>query len=190
MHSTRRVIACLVVLIGLVTAVARIRAEKSKAPAVHAEIMATATQGETQEKPNGGGFRADVGHQFPTPYIDSQVMAAAMAKGANLSPRLSLSHATEYNLRVARGDKDGGAEMHSNETHIIYIIQGDYNYVTGGNIVGAHEISPGQVVGTSIEGGESHHLKKGEILVIPKGTPHWRTEVHGTWIAYLVDLYD
>ena len=34
-----------------------------------------------------------------------------------------------------------------------------------------------QWLGTDIEGGETHHLTKGDVITIPAGTPHWFKEV-------------
>jgi len=35
----------------------------------------------------------------------------------------------------------------------------------------------GELPGTSIEGGDAFHLKKGDVIIVPKGTPHQYTEV-------------
>jgi quercetin dioxygenase-like cupin family protein len=43
--------------------------------------------------------------------------------------------------------------------------------------------------GATIEGGETHHLAKGDVLVIPAGTPHWYKDVEGS-ITYLEVRFD
>lgn len=173
MNSKRRVVACIALLCALVTAVAltRARAQEEKAP----------------QRPNIV-FHTDAQHQIPTTYYDSDAMAAIIEKGGNLSPRLGVSGATEFWIHVAHGDTGGAPEMHAHTTHIIYVIEGDYNYVTGGTITDAKEVAPGEIVGTKMVGGVSHHLKPGQILIIPQGTPHERIENKGHWVAYLVNL--
>ena len=39
-------------------------------------------------------------------------------------------------------------------------------------------------LGAEIQGGESHHVMKGDVVVIPAGTPHWFKEVPTKTIAY------
>jgi quercetin dioxygenase-like cupin family protein len=57
--------------------------------------------------------------------------------------------------------------------------------VTGGNFTGAKTIAPGETRAQKINGGEEHKLTKGDIIVIPKGVPHWFKEIDGTF-DYLV----
>jgi hypothetical protein len=44
--------------------------------------------------------------------------------------------------------------------------------VTGGNIVGAHTIAPGEVRGASIDGGTRQELRAGDVAHVPAGLPH------------------
>jgi quercetin dioxygenase-like cupin family protein len=52
-------------------------------------------------------------------------------------------------------------------------------------MIGGKLTRPGQYLGTEIEGGESHHLTKGDVIVVQAGTPHWFKEVPGV-ISYFV----
>jgi len=47
-------------------------------------------------------------------------------------------------------------------------------------------VGPGQLLGTGIEGGETHHLVKGDVIVIPAGVPHWFKEVRGPLLYFTV----
>jgi hypothetical protein len=40
-------------------------------------------------------------------------------------------------------------------------------------MIGGKESRPNQRLGTGIEGGRVHQLKKGDFIVIPAGVPHW-----------------
>jgi quercetin dioxygenase-like cupin family protein len=44
-------------------------------------------------------------------------------------------------------------------------------------MVGGKQTRPGEWIGTDIEGGEEHHLKKGDVIVVPPNTPHWFKDV-------------
>ena len=56
--------------------------------------------------------------------------------------------------------------------------------MTGGTLVGAKNTAPGQIRPASIEGGQTYHLTKGDVITIPAKTPHWFKEVHSQTIAY------
>ena len=50
--------------------------------------------------------------------------------------------------------------------------------------VGVRDTAPGQRRAPSVEGGEVHHLSKGDVITIPAKTPHWFKEVPTGTIAY------
>ena len=74
--------------------------------------------------------------------------------------------------------------MHEKETDIFYVVEGDATLVTGGTMAGGRQTGPGQMRGTDVQGGQTQHLKKGDVVVIPAGIPHWFKEVSPT-INYL-----
>ena len=77
-----------------------------------------------------------------------------------------------------------GAEMHDKTNHIFIIVEGEATFVTGGTLVGAKNTAPGQIRATSLNGGQTHQLKKGDVITIPAKTPHWWKEVATKTIAY------
>ena len=62
---------------------------------------------------------------------------------------------------------------HDSQTEGYYIVSGGGTMVTGGKLTNAKEISPGQTRADGIQGGQEHHLSKGDVLTIPANTPHW-----------------
>jgi quercetin dioxygenase-like cupin family protein len=48
------------------------------------------------------------------------------------------------------------------------------------------QIVPGEFRDPSIEGGGAFHLKKGDVIIVPKGTPHQYTEVSGASDYFVV----
>jgi len=78
---------------------------------------------------------------------------------------------------AAHRDKPGQVEVHGKETDVIYMIEGETTLVTGGTVVGLRPTRPGQSVGTDVKDGETHHLTKGDVIVVPAGIPHWSKEV-------------
>ena len=71
----------------------------------------------------------------------------------------------------------GQVEVHEKETDIFYIIDGEATFMTGGTMVGGKSTRPNQLLGTDINGGVTHHLTKGDVIVIPAGTPHWFKQI-------------
>ena len=75
-------------------------------------------------------------------------------------------------------------ELHEHTNHIFIIVDGEATFVTGGTMVNAKRTSPDQMTATDIQGGEVHHLTKGDLITIPAKTPHWWKEVPTKTIAY------
>ena len=115
-------------------------------------------------------------------YVDHDKVAAALAKGGPLvtAPDLAVSG--------SHRDKAGQVEVHDKETDVIYVIEGDATFVTGGSMVGGKVTKAGQWLGTDIQGGDSHHLTKGDVIVVPAGVPHWFKEVPHSINYYVVKV--
>lgn len=92
---------------------------------------------------------------------------------------------TSYKVQVGRRVAPGKVEVHEHDTDIFYVTEGSATFVTGGTAENVKATGPGESLGEKITGGVTHHLTKGDIIVIPAGVPHWFTEVSGTFL-YLV----
>jgi hypothetical protein len=55
-------------------------------------------------------------------------------------------------------------------------------------MVGGRVTTPGQLMGSDIKGGQTHHLSKGDVIVIPARTPHWFKEVPQSVSYYVVKV--
>ena len=106
-----------------------------------------------------------------TVYVDAAKVAAAIAKGGNLVS------ASDVTVLGSHRETAGQVEVHDKETDVIYIIEGDATFVTGGKMVGGKQSRPNQWIGSDITGGESRPLHKGDVIVVPAGTPHWFKQV-------------
>ena len=115
-------------------------------------------------------------------YIPADQVAAGFAKGAVLVNNGS------YQVHASRREAAGQAEVHENETDIIYMLQGTATFVTGGTVTGGATTGPGEIRGTGVQGGESRTLAKGDVIIVPKGTPHWFKDVSGPLLYYVVKV--
>ena len=81
--------------------------------------------------------------------------------------------------RAVHREKPGQVELHEKTTDILFVVDGEALYVTGGKMIGGKQTRPGEWLGTDIEGGVEHHLKKGDVIVVPAGTPHYTRAADG-----------
>ena len=121
---------------------------------------------------------AEADKQGAVNYVDSDKMAAALAKGG------TVIDGPDFQVQGSHRVKPGNAELHVKETDVFYVTDGEATVVTGGTIIGRHETRPDQIGGSGIEGGKTFHLKKGDVMTIEAGVPHWFKETNG--ISYYV----
>src|SRR3954467_15186291 len=87
----------------------------------------------------------------------------------------------QYRVNIVHRPKANGAIAHPGFTELHYIIDGSGTVVTGGKIVR----KPGAPAGSAtIEGGETHKVAKGDVVIVPAGSAHMYSEVNGE-ITYL-----
>src|SRR5213595_627220 len=106
-------------------------------------------------------------------FIDAKSVAAAFAKG------MHLLETAGYKVHASRRVEPGQAEIHTLDTDIIYVVDGSATLVTGGKAIDTKAIAPNEIRGSRIEGGEEHHITKGDAIIIPNGVPHQFTAVSG-----------
>jgi glc operon protein GlcG len=115
-------------------------------------------------------------------YFEENKVSAAFAKGV---PLLEISN---YKIHASRREAPGLAEVHQKDTDIIHVLDGTAVFVTGGTVVEGKTTAQDEIRGASIQGGDSRTLRKGDVIVVPKGTPHWFKEVKGTFLYYVVKV--
>jgi mannose-6-phosphate isomerase-like protein (cupin superfamily) len=104
-------------------------------------------------------------------YIDAATVVATFSSGGRLAG------GSDFAASGARRAGPGQVEVHDKETDLFYVIDGTATFITGGTMIGGKLVRPDQWQGTDIQGGEVHHLKKGDFIAIPAGTPHWFKDV-------------
>src|SRR5436190_10498122 len=121
-----------------------------------------------------------MGQSRAVTHIDSEKVAAALAGG-----RGSLVATKDFTVAGSYRNGPGQVEVHARETDIFYVTDGEATLVIGGTVVGGKTTGPGQIRGTDIQGGQTQRLKKGDVVTIPAGTPHWIKELATPTISYL-----
>ena len=115
-------------------------------------------------------------------YISHDKVAESLAKGGNLVT------ASDLTVLGSHRAGPGQVEVHDKETDVFYVVEGEATFVTGGTMVGGKVTKAGQWQGKDIQGGDTHHLTKGDVIVIPAGIPHWFKEVSPTISYYVVKV--
>src|SRR5215510_5089371 len=104
--------------------------------------------------------------------------AIAAANGNQSSS--PIANTDQYRINIVHREKAAGALAHEGNTELHYIIEGTGVVVTGGTI----DRGAGGINSATIQGGETHAVKKGDVILVPSGSAHWYKEVT-TPITYL-----
>lgn len=93
-----------------------------------------------------------------------------------------------FTIMVVTRTSRGEVEVHDKETDTFHVMEGSATFITGGSMVGGRVTGPGQQRGKDMTGGETYHLTKGDVIVIPAGIPHWFKEVPQSITYYVVKV--
>lgn len=121
----------------------------------------------------------------PVAYFEKNKVDDAFSKGAVL---LDGSEGRNYMVHASRREKPGQAEIHSKDADIIYVLQGTATFVTGGEAVESKTVAADEIRGSSIKGGETRKIAKGDVIVVPHGTPHQFLDVTNPFLYYVVKV--
>lgn len=126
---------------------------------------------------NSGGIPTPAG---PVTYLESSKVAAAFVKGQ------PLHEVGGYKVHASRREMPGLVEVHEHETDVVYVLDGTATLVTGGTLVEPKVTAPGEIRAPRVEGGDTRQLAKGDVVVIPQGTPHWFKETSNPFLYFVV----
>lgn len=118
----------------------------------------------------------------PVTHLPAKDVAAAFAVGR---PLLEVA---DYKVHASLRQAPGLAEVHDDETDVIYVLSGTATLVTGGVVVEPKEVAPHETRGASITNGTAHQLAPGDVIVVPQGTPHWFQKVEAPFTYYVVKV--
>jgi len=121
----------------------------------------------------------------PVSYWQREDVDAAFARGAVL---LGEEGGRNYMVHASHRDGPGMAEVHARDTDIIHVLAGEATFVTGGVVQDGRATAADEVRGSAITGGEIRRIAKGDVLIVPNGTPHWFKDVRGPLDYYVVKV--
>ena len=140
-------------------------------------------------------WAADPATSLPATFKSAPELAAALQKSiASGVDQASAPIANEphYRINLIHRGKPGPAMAHATGaakgTEVHYILDGAATVVTGGTLLRpGPDAKPGTT--PTIENGVARHVAKGDVVVIPAGTPHWYKDVDGS-VTYLEVRFD
>lgn len=117
-----------------------------------------------------------------TSYLAGNAVRAAFAKG------MPLVENSEFKVHASRREAPGQAEVHTDDTDVIYVLGGKATFITGGKATELKPVATGELRGAAIEGGESRTLAPGDLIIVPAGVPHWFKAVEAPFTYYVVKV--
>ena len=119
-------------------------------------------------------------------YFEKAKVDAAFAQGSIL---FDGSDGRNYMVHASRREKPGQAEIHTKDADVIYVLQGSATFITGGEAVDAKTTAPDELRGSSIKGGQTRQIAKGDVIIVPNGVPHQFLEVTNPFLYYVVKVH-
>jgi quercetin dioxygenase-like cupin family protein len=80
-------------------------------------------------------------------------------------------------------------EVHDASDDIYYVLDGKATLALGGELVDATEISPGEWRSKTVSGGNPFGIKKGDLIIVPRGTVHQRTVTGKGFSMILIKVF-
>jgi len=96
-------------------------------------------------------------------------------------------------LRVAvqheKNKAGAAAELHDASDDVYYVLDGTATLVLGGKLDAPKETDPGEWRSPKIIDGKTFEIKKGDLIVVPRGTPHQRSTENKDFTMILIKIY-
>ena len=96
-------------------------------------------------------------------------------------------------LRVAvqheKNRAGAAAELHDASDDVYYVLDGSATLVLGGKLDSPKEADPGEWRSPKIIDGKTFEIRKGDLIVVPRGTPHQRSTQNKDFMMILIKIY-
>lgn len=81
-------------------------------------------------------------------------------------------------------------EVHDGSDDIYYVLSGEATLMLGGSLIDPNEISPGEWRAKTATGGTIYKIRKGDVVFVPRGTPHQRTATGKGFSMILIKIFE
>lgn len=101
--------------------------------------------------------------------------------GAGMELRVAVQHENNTSAPTA--------EVHDESDDVYYVLSGTATLTLGGTLDSPKEIEPGEWRGPKITGGQKVEIAKGDLIVVPRGTPHHRSTTNQDFTMILIKVF-
>jgi len=70
-----------------------------------------------------------------------------------------------------------------------YVLDGEADLILGGTLTNPRCLNSSNLVGDGVEGGVTHHVKKGTYILVPENTVHYFTNISKKQGMTVLDLH-
>jgi mannose-6-phosphate isomerase-like protein (cupin superfamily) len=127
-----------------------------------------------------------VDHWSPAVLLERGTYLGKMATYGNGSAGETLKEYPGHSVMLSFRNRDGEAELHEDFADLFYVLAGRATMLTGGTIVGGKTVKPGEIRGTSVEGGKRQEMKAGDVVHVPAGLTHQMLVAGETTVTCMV----
>jgi len=80
-------------------------------------------------------------------------------------------------------------EVHDGSDDVYYVLEGNATLLLGGTLVDPKEVSPGEWRAKTATGDQRYAIRKGDLIFVPRGTPHQRTVTGKGFSMILIKIF-
>ncbi len=129
----------------------------------------------------------------PVVVLTAQTVADVQKKLGTDNKAEDLIGGEGMQLRVAiqheKGQPAKSGEVHDASDDVYYVIEGTATLTVGGTLETPREIEPGEWRGPRIVGGRTFDVGKGDLIIVPRGTPHQRSTANKDFTMILIKVF-
>lgn len=119
------------------------------------------------------------------------ITKALLAKPGNTNQDILAAAGHQARIAIFHDENrvDDLHEVHDGSDDIYYVTNGTATLMLGGSLVEPNQISPGEWRAKAATGGQKVTIKKGDLVFVPRGTPHQRTVTDKKFTMILIKIF-
>ncbi len=121
----------------------------------------------------------------------ADIQKALEKKPGNTNEDIAAAAGTQMRVAIFHDENrvNDNVEVHDGSDDIYYVLKGTAILMLGGTLDTPNEISPGEWRSKTATGGQIVTIKKGDLIVVPRGTPHQRTVTDKKFSMILIKVF-
>jgi mannose-6-phosphate isomerase-like protein (cupin superfamily) len=113
-------------------------------------------------------------------------------QGGNKNLDVVPNSGTQMRVAVFHDEKreNDNFEVHDRSDDIYYVLEGNATLSLGGQLLDPKEISAGEWRSKTASGGQKVEIRKGDLIIVPRGTVHQRTVTGKGFSMILIKVFE